>query len=147
MIRFIALLLTISLFTACSDDDNFQGTQEDLTGTWVLNRKTISPNPNNWQPSDACPQENLVIPPSSNSSTSWTFQQYFSASCFMTLNENLRISGIEGGSENFIIEEFEDTDFIEQQSGKFLNENQIQITQEIWFSNISFTVESVFDKQ
>lgn len=148
MKRFFALLLVITLSISCSDDDNFHGTQEDLTGTWVLNNKNITPNPNNWQPSDACePRENIVIPPTNNSNSTWTFQQYFSASCFMTVNENLRITGIDGGSENFIIEEIPDTDFIVQQSGKFLNENQIQITQEIWYSEISFTVVSVFDKQ
>lgn len=148
MKKFIALLFSITLFISCSFEDDFQGTQADLTGTWVLSQKTISPNPNNWAPSGDCdPAENIVIPPTNNSNSSWTFQEYFSQSCFMNLNENLRITGIDGGSENFIIEEIPDTDFIVQQSGKFLSANQIQITQELSYSDITFNVISIFDKQ
>lgn len=131
MKNLIFLLIIVLLSIGCSSDDYFYGSQEDLTGTWILESRKLNDFPAN---NESC--ENIVI--SDDGSSVWT-------NCEGGIDDNLIFKGL-NGNVNFEIDEIEFVSWA-YQIGRFLSQNKIEITQTKTFNEEDFSTVYVFIRQ
>lgn len=132
MKKFILILIaTSSLFGCKQDDDFFYGSQSDLTGTWISKTSKLNDYEAN---SNTC--EIIII--NEDGSSVWT-------DCENRENENLIFKGL-NENVNFEVDEVEFQSWVFHY-GRFLSQNEIEITKVSTHDETKYTTVYTFTKQ
>ena len=119
MKKIITIIAVLLLITSCSsnDEDTFEGSQSDLTGTWKIVKVIVEGNQISLNTCDS--QEKIIVDSSGNAS--WNYYLNEAEPCnvlinnftFKAININFEIGGTSQNTSMF---------------GKFQGSNKIEIT-------------------